>query len=65
MRQQRNLSHSKIVQTPPMVAVPTALLLRMARTLQDVVSLIPKIAARPISDAALTEFPQVRGFVVQ
>lgn len=59
MRQQRNLSHQKIVQTPPTVAVPTALPLRMARTLRDAVSLIPKIAARPISDAALTEFPQL------
>lgn len=59
MRQQRNLSRTKIVQIAPMAAVPMALPLPMARTSRDAVSSIPKTAARPILDAVLTKFPQV------
>jgi len=47
------------VQIAPTAAVLMALPLPMARTLRDAASLILKIAARPISDAVLTEFPQV------
>jgi len=42
-----------------MVAVLMVSPLQMAPTLKDAVSLISKIAARPILDAALTEFPRV------
>lgn len=60
MKEQRNLFHTKIVQTPLTVAVLMVSPLQMVLTLKDAVSLIPKTAVRPTSDAALTEFPQVR-----
>lgn len=60
-RQQRNLFRAKIAQIAPTAAVLMALPLPMTRTLRDAASLILKTAARPISDAVLTEFPQLSG----
>lgn len=47
------------MQTPLTAAVLMVSPLQMALTLKDAVSLILKTAARPTSDAALTESPQL------